>query len=257
MHLVTGRAGNAHINSDMVGRFNAGVIGSDSYILKTQNELACTIEDANTVSIATGDAVIQGRNVTNEAPVTLSVQSGAQNVSRYDLVCVRYENNGGIETASLVIITGTPSATPVDPSYNDGSILDGALVVDIPIYRLIIDGVSIADVNKLVPTIGGFQDRLAKPVHVEAFEVTIPSIPHGQNSSAIYTNVAHVAHSPIGVMGYTIYTGTRNNWLHPFKIYVDEDSSELITQWHNAHPSEAAQGVCRVYVLIASLDFLD
>lgn len=159
MHLVTGRAGTPHINSDMVGRFNAGVIGGGSYIFNTQDQLACTIEDANTVSIATGDAVIQGRNVTNEAPVSLSVQSGAQGVSRYDLVCIRYENSGGIETASLVVITGTPSATPTDPSYNDGSILDGALVVDIPVYRLVINGVSLEHAERLVDVIKPFEEK--------------------------------------------------------------------------------------------------
>lgn len=159
MHLVTGRAGEPHVNSDMVGRFNAGTIGAGSYILPTQNNMACTVVDANNVTIATGDAVVQGRHVTNEAAVTLAIQSGGQEVSRHDLVCVRYTNNGGIESAELAVITGTPSANPVDPQYNDGSILDGDSTVDVPIYRLVINGINLDSVDKLVETITPYEDR--------------------------------------------------------------------------------------------------
>lgn len=159
MHLVTGRAGSAHINSDMVGRFNAGIVGDGAYILDTQNKMICTVVDANHVTIATGDAVVQGRHVTNEAAETLTIQSGGQGVSRHDLVCIRYANNGGIESASLVVITGTASAAPVDPSYNDGSILDGDSPVDIPLYRLVINGINLESVDTLVPTIKPFEEK--------------------------------------------------------------------------------------------------
>lgn len=161
MHLVTGRAGSAHINSDMVGRFNAGTIGDGAYILNTQNKMICTVVDANHVTIATGDAVVQGRHVTNESAVTLTIQSGGQGVSRHDLVCIRYTNNSGIESAELVVVAGTPSAAPVDPSYNDGSILDGDTPVDIPLYRLVIDGINLESVDALAETIEPFTTKPA------------------------------------------------------------------------------------------------
>lgn len=161
MHLVTGRAGSAHINSDMVGRFNAGVVGSDSYILDTQDNLACTVVDNNNITIETGDAIVQGRHVTNESPETLTIQSGGQNVSRYDLIVIRYTNSGGIESASLAVITGTPSASPTDPAYNNGSILDGETAVDIPLYRVVIDGLNIDHIDTLAETIGA---KISPPV---------------------------------------------------------------------------------------------
>ncbi len=153
LHLVTGHAGSAHVNSDMVGRFNAGIIGHDAYILDTQNGLTATIDSANAVTIATGDAIVQGRHVTNESPETLTIQSGGQGVSRYDLIVIRYTNSGGIENAALTVITGTPSANPVDPSYNDDSILDGETTVDIPLYRVVIDGLNIDHIDTLANTI--------------------------------------------------------------------------------------------------------
>ena len=50
------------------------------------------------------------------------------------------------EKAELVCVRGTPAASdPQDPEYNDGSILDGSLVVDMPLYRVPLDGISVGD----------------------------------------------------------------------------------------------------------------
>lgn len=170
LHLVTGHAGSAHINSNMVGRFNAGTIGDDAYILDTQDKLACTVVDNNNITIETGDAVVQGRHVTNEAPVSLTIQSGAQNVGRHDLVCIEYTNVGGVESATLVLVKGTAAASPVDPSYNSGSILDNDQTVDIPIYRVVLDGLNIDRVDTLAETV----KPISAPV-VEYVDVTAPT----------------------------------------------------------------------------------
>lgn len=188
LHLVTGRAGSAHINSDMVGRFNAGIIGSGSYILDTQNGLTATIESANAVTIATGDAIVQGRHVTNEQPETLTIQSGGQGVSRYDLIVIRYTNSGGIENAALTVITGTPSSSPADPSYNNGSILDGDTTVDIPLYRVVIDGLNIDHIDTLAET----QSPMSE------YAVAIPVI-YAQDVDVATTNNGSVA--PFGAYG--------------------------------------------------------
>lgn len=166
LHLVTGHAGSAHINSNMVGRFNAGTIGDDAYILDTQDKLACTVVDNNNITIETGDAVVQGRHVTNEAPVSLTIQSGAQNVGRHDLVCIEYTNVGGVESATLVLIKGTAAASPVDPSYNSGSILDNDQTVDIPIYRVVLDGLNIDRVDTLAETVKPISTPLSVSVPV-------------------------------------------------------------------------------------------
>ena len=61
-------------------------------------------------------------------------------------------------------VRGTPAASdPQDPEYNDGSILDGSLVVDMPLYRVPLDGISVGDPEPLFETIPSLAD-LRDPV---------------------------------------------------------------------------------------------
>ena len=72
---------------------------------------------------------------------------------RSDLIVVRYERNAGtgVEDMSLVVIKGTPaSSSPQDPTYNTGTIAAGDTIVDFPLYRVSIDGISITSVTLLM-----------------------------------------------------------------------------------------------------------
>lgn len=125
--LVTGYAGTEHITSAQAGLYNAGTIGTGKYILDTADGLACTVIDANTLQVAAGDALFEGRHVTVQSPETLTISSGTMGMNRVDLVAIHYERDGsGVETATLEIIEGTPTAgVPMVPPEPAGSILDG------------------------------------------------------------------------------------------------------------------------------------
>ncbi len=50
----------------------------------------------------------------------------------------------------LAVITGTPAASsPADPSYNTGSIANGDTLVDFPLYRVSLNGISIESVTRI------------------------------------------------------------------------------------------------------------
>lgn len=50
----------------------------------------------------------------------------------------------------LAVITGTPAASnPADPSYNTGSIAAGDTLVDFPIYKVSLNGISIENVTRI------------------------------------------------------------------------------------------------------------
>ena len=140
--LVTGYAGTEHITSAQAGLYNAGTIGTGKYILDTADGLACTIVDANTVQVAAGDALFEGRHVTVQSPETLTISSGTVGQNRIDLVTIHYERDGsGVETATLEILEGTPtSATPVEPTIPAGSILDGDADAYMAIWSVRITG---------------------------------------------------------------------------------------------------------------------
>lgn len=162
--LVTGYAGTEHITSAQAGLYNAGTIGAGKYILDTADGLACTIVDANTIQIAAGDALFEGRHVTVQSPETLTISSGTMGQNRIDLVAIHYERDGsGVETATLEIIEGTPtSSTPVEPAIPAGSILDGDADAYMAIWSVRITGLAPQTPTKLADDAPGLVATTAR-----------------------------------------------------------------------------------------------
>ena len=170
--IVTGYTGEPHVTAAQEGRRNAGTFGGGRYVLDTGQQLAITVESANAVTVGTGDGIMDGRHVTVEVGTTLAVDSGTQGVKRNDLVCMRYQVDldTNVESVSLVVIKGTPtSGEPADPACNDGaSILEGATVVDWPLWRLPLAGVTVGTPVQLferLDTIAALSDLLATHTH--------------------------------------------------------------------------------------------
>ena len=68
-----------------------------------------------------------------------------------NLAVLRYQvGSDSVESVTPVVITGEPSAeAPTDPAYNEGSILDGDSPVDMPLYRVVTDGINAGDPEPL------------------------------------------------------------------------------------------------------------
>lgn len=143
--LITGFAGTPHVGSDDMGAFQAGILGTGSYVLQTGQQLKATVASANKVTISTGDLVMNGRHVRMATATDLTIQNGTQGQKRNDLIVCRYSKaSDGKETATLVVVKGTAtSGTATDPAYNTGSILDGASASDMPLYRIPLDGITV------------------------------------------------------------------------------------------------------------------
>ena len=168
VELIDGRAGKPHIGGDDLGNFKAGFVGIEGYVLETENKLVATLESANKLTINTGAAIMPttGRHVRITSPETVTIQSGTQGQKRNDLVVLRTatsSDNTTVETASIVVIKGTPTTgTPTDPSINNG---------DLKLYRLSLDGISVGNpvplFNVLTPlaTLGASVDSaVSKPI---------------------------------------------------------------------------------------------
>ena len=143
--LITGFAGTPHVGSDDMGAFQAGILGTGSYVLQTGQQLKATVASANKVTIGTGDLVMNGRHVRMATATDLTIQNGTQGQKRNDLIVCRYSKaSDGKETAALTVVKGTATTgTPADPSYNKTSILDGATTSDMPLYRIPITNLSV------------------------------------------------------------------------------------------------------------------
>ena len=84
-------------------------------------------------------------------------------------------------------------------------------------------------------------------MQIQTVEVTIASTTKGGNTNGTATTPTVSGYAPIGIVGYTAYTGTRQNWLNLWKLYL-EDNTVYISAC-NMHASDAASATIRVYVL--------
>lgn len=154
MHLITGYAGAEHVTAADAGSLNTAIFGSGQYVLDRGNKFAATIVTNNTIRIADGDIMMQGRHVrlAEGSYVDLTIDNGAQGMMRNDLIVARYTKDAstGVEAVNLVVIKGTAAASnPADPAYTAGDIInDHVALNDMPLYRVPLNGLN---VQTLVP----------------------------------------------------------------------------------------------------------
>lgn len=161
--LVTGsHGGDPHVESKHDALMHAAMLGRGGYILKTRNwTMKPTAKDANNITIPAWDLVVEGRQIYIAAPTDVNIQSGSQGQKRRDLIVARYALNSGtgVETVTLEAIKGKPSAaTPADPGIETGSIIGGAIVSDLPLCRVNLDGITITSIDTLVNVMQPLED---------------------------------------------------------------------------------------------------
>lgn len=162
--LVTGSHGgdDPHAESKHDALMHAAMLGRSGYILKTRNwTMKPTAKDANNITIPAWDLVVEGRQIYIAAPTDVNIQSGSQGQKRRDLIVARYALNPGtgVETVTLEAIKGKPSAaTPADPGIETGSIIGGAIVSDLPLCRVNLDGITITSIDTLVNVLQPLED---------------------------------------------------------------------------------------------------
>jgi hypothetical protein len=162
--LVTGSHGgdDPHVESKHDALMHAAMLGRSGYILKTRNwTMKPTAKDANNITIPAWDLVVEGRQIYIAAPTDVNIQSGSQGQKRRDLIVARYALNSGtgVETVTLEVIKGKPSAaTPADPGIETGSIIGGAIVSDLPLCRVNLDGITITSIDTLVNVMQPLED---------------------------------------------------------------------------------------------------
>lgn len=162
--LVTGSHGgdDPHVEAKHDALMHAAMLGRGGYILKTRNwTMKPTAKDANNITIPAWDLVVEGRQIYIAAPTDVNIQSGSQGQKRRDLIVARYALNSGtgVETVTLEAIKGKPSAaTPADPGIETGSIIGGAIVSDLPLCRVNLDGITITSIDTLVNVMQPLED---------------------------------------------------------------------------------------------------
>ena len=163
MEIITGYVGKAHVKAEQDRDINQGIIGPGSYVLKTGMQLAAEVSSNNEIKIRDGVLMHQGcaASIKKNTYDSLTIINGSQGMKRIDLIIARYEKdqNNGTESLELKVIQGTPAEANAEvPSYTEGDIQAGDYVADMPLYKVIIDGLNITEVKKVFEIVGSNKD---------------------------------------------------------------------------------------------------
>lgn len=157
MEIITGYRNEPHVSSQQDRNAYIAIFGGAVTILKDiDSELAATVVSANEIQVSDGMLVAEGCTACIERGTSdsLAIDNGTQGMQRIDLIVARYTRDAGtaVEDMQLAVIKGTASATdPAVPDHTTGLIADGDTVVEFPLYRVNISGISITSVERLVP----------------------------------------------------------------------------------------------------------
>ena len=163
MEILTGYRGTPHITSAQDRFKNQGIVGADSYVFDHGGQFAASITSATEIRIADGILCHQGcvACIEHGNYETLTIANGSQGTYRKDLIVARYtkDSSTNIESMSLVVITGvSTSGTPVTPSYYSGDIQAGDSPVDMPLYEIYLNGISISSITSRKVTVPSIRD---------------------------------------------------------------------------------------------------
>lgn len=133
--IVDGMTGQKHISSDDLAALNTATVGKADCVLHYGDDFNLTMASANSATLGTGVGMVGGRRFWNQAPTSLTIQSGTQGQKRNDLIVARYSRTSeGIESIEPVVIKGTPTTgTPADPEVTAN---------DLKLWRVPLDGIN-------------------------------------------------------------------------------------------------------------------
>lgn len=151
MELITGHTGENHIDSNDDAAKYAALLGGGNYVLEKGSQFAYEISSNNLIILSDGEAVFQGRHARTKPTVkeNCTIENGTQSKIRHDLIGIMYTNTGGIEKAEVKVIKGTPGTAGKDPSYPSGDIEGGATENFMPLWRVVLNGLSVSKVEKM------------------------------------------------------------------------------------------------------------
>lgn len=154
MNIITGYRGEPHITGQQDRDINMSIFGAGLHIMDVGSNLAATIVSANEITIADGLLIADGcaAEISRGTSESMEIENGSQGMQRIDLIVARYTMvvGTGVEDMELAVITGTPAErSPAVPAYTSGSIANGDALVEFPLYRVDINGITIESVTRI------------------------------------------------------------------------------------------------------------
>lgn len=230
MKIVSGRTGSPHVTSQQFRQMLEGILGQDSYILTSGENLKPELSSNNLLKIRSGmmchHGCISCVEIGTYDEVTLT--NGSHGMQRIDLVVYRYTRNTEteVEKCEWKVITGTAKASsPAVPTYTKGNLQEGDLVDECPVFEIHYNGINVTEVKSLLSVAGSLAElngKLEKKVDATTLGFEIPESFTGQylNSAPIYQKMINIGVLPNNTTK-SVSTGISNaNY-----IWIDTENS--------------------------------
>ena len=206
MKIVSGRTGSPHVTSQQFRQMLEGILGQDSYILTSGENLKPELSSNNLLKIRSGmmchHGCISCVEIGTYDEVTLT--NGSHGMQRIDLVVNRYTRNAEteVEKCEWKVITGTAKASsPAVPTYTKSNLQDGDLVDECPVFEIHYNGINVTEVKSLLSVAGSLAElngKLEKKTDTTTLGFGVSETFTGQylNSKPIYQKMISVGALP-------------------------------------------------------------
>lgn len=169
MKIVSGRTGSPHVTSQQFRQMLEGILGQDSYILTSGENLKPELSSNNLLKIRSGmmchHGCISCVEIGTYDEVTLT--NGSHGMQRIDLVVNRYTRNAEteVEKCEWKVITGTAKASsPAVPTYTKSNLQEGDLVDECPVFEIHYNGINVTEVKSLLSVVGSLAELNGKSI---------------------------------------------------------------------------------------------
>lgn len=167
MKIVSGRTGSPHVTSQQFRQMLEGILGQDSYILTSGENLEPELSSNNLLKIRSGMMCHHGCISSVEIGTydEVGLTNGSQGMQRIDLVVNRYTRNPEteVEKCEWKVITGTAKASsPAVPTYTKGNLQEGDLVDECPVFEIHYNGINVTEVKSLLSVAGSLAELNGK-----------------------------------------------------------------------------------------------
>lgn len=151
--IIDGLCDFDNVTADMIARHNMSMYGTGDYVLQIDECLEYELVSNNEIHVKDGMYIMQGRRGCVKKGTTdiCIIENGAQAVNRNDIIVIEYAKDKAtrLESHTTKVIKGVPAEVAVDPEIATGDINAGAVLHQMPLYRVKIEGLNVVAVEQM------------------------------------------------------------------------------------------------------------
>lgn len=195
MKIITGKTGKPHVTSADDRALHRAEWDGNGFLSVSQPPV---LVNSTTLRVYPCDIMFQGCH----ARVTgtyedLTFPSGETGKKRVDILVARYTlSEEGLEDMSLLILTGQPvesSQEPQSPAYETGIIANNVSVADMPLYKIIHDGINASGPVAIASTFPPLSNKYTKEESDSTTKNIIQEISKVEKTAAKAQSIANDA----------------------------------------------------------------